>query len=183
MVSAPNFICLATFFGLGIVGVVALIMRYNQSSKIAASISILLVVLLLAVLAKSTVVAMLSYKGDTRGQSYTNLSRWFREHAKNSESIAFIEIGYLGYYTDNRVIDLAGLIVPDIVPHVAQKDFVWGFWQYQPDYYIYLPDYDWMLAEIRSDPRFERQYRPVASLQGPRDTDFVIYKRHGEQAN
>jgi hypothetical protein len=68
------------------------------------------------------------------------------------------------------------------VPHVAQKDFVWGFWQYQPDYYIYLSDYDWMLAEIRSDSRFERQYRPVASLQGPKDADFVIYKRNGEQA-
>ena len=83
----------------------------------------------------------------------------------------------MGYYTDNRIVDLAGLVTADIVPHVAQGDFAWGFWRYEPDYYVYLPDFDWALASIRSDPRFDREYHSIAVLPGPGQTDFVIYKR------
>ena len=84
---------------------------------------------------------------------------------------------FRSYYTDNRIIDLAGLVLPDVVPHIAEGDFAWGFWQYKPDYYVCLPDFDWALASISADPRFDQQYQPVATLRGPRETDFIIYKR------
>jgi hypothetical protein len=128
-------------------------------------------------LAKPTFNAMFAYQGDARGDSYTALSRWFREHTESSESVAYIEVGYLGYYTENRIIDLAGLVLPDVVPHVAEGDFAWGFWRYEPDYYVYLPDFDWALASIRTDPRFAQQYRPVDISRGPGEIDFVIYAR------
>ncbi len=117
-----------------------------------------------------------SYHGDSRAESYLSLAKWFREHTQPSESIAYIEVGYLGYYTDNRIIDLAGLILPDILPHIAEGDFAWGFWKYEPDYYVYLPAFDWALRDIRLDPRFEQEYRAIATLPGPRTTDFVIYQ-------
>ena len=108
-----------------------------------------------------------------------DLSRWFRENTKPDESIAYIEIGYLGYYTDNRIIDLAGLVLPDVTPHVAKGDFAWAFWHYKPDYYIHMQDFNWALASIRADPAFDNMYRPVASLTGGPvfRSDFVIYKR------
>ena len=90
---------------------------------------------------------------------------------------SFIEVGYLGYYTDNRIVDLAGLVVPDIVPYIAEGDFAWGFWHHQPDYYIYLSDFDWALGSIRADPRFDQQYQLKATLPGPREIDFAVYKR------
>jgi hypothetical protein len=68
-------------------------------------------------------------------------------------------------------------VLPDIVPHIAAGDFAWGFWHYKPDYYVYLPDFDRALANIRSDPRFDLEYQPVATLPGPRKTDFTIYQR------
>ena len=65
----------------------------------------------------------------------------------------------------------------DSVPHIANKDFAWGFWHYQPDYYVYLSDFDWASGSIKNDPRFDQQYKSVMTLPGPRTTDFVIYKR------
>jgi hypothetical protein len=129
------------------------------------------------VLAVPTFNSIMDYQGDPRGESYTALSQWFREHTKPSESIAYIEIGYLSYYTDNRIIDLAGLVLPDIVPHIAEGDFEWGFWKYEPDYYVYLANFDWALADIRADPRFGEHYQPVATLRGPSASDFIIYER------
>ncbi|MGD9315475.1 MAG: hypothetical protein PVG56_01470 [Anaerolineae bacterium] len=128
-------------------------------------------------LLRPTLDAALNYEGDPRGESYVELSNWLRERVEPAESVAYIEIGYLGFYTNNQIIDLAGLLLPEITPHIAAEDFAWGFWHYEPDYYIYLPDFDWALAEIRADPRFDQRYQAVATLPGPRESDFVIFKR------
>lgn len=173
----PVLFVLNLFFGLGIVKIVEILTRHIKHHNLSLGISVLFTSVLVFVLAKPTFNAMLAYQGDARGESYAALGRWFREHTNSSESVAFIEIGYLGYYTDNRIIDLAGLVLPDVVPHIAEGDFAWSFWQYEPDYYVYLSDFDWALASIRADPRFDQQYQPVAILRGPRETDFIIYKR------
>jgi hypothetical protein len=173
----PVLFVLNLFFGLGIVKIVEILTRHIKPHNLSLGISVLFTIVLVFVLAKPTFNAMLAYQGDARGESYAALSRWFREHTNSSESIAFIEIGYLGFYTDNRIIDLTGLVLPDVVPHIAERDFAWSFWQYKPDYYVYLSDFDWALASIRADPRFDQQYQPVATLRGPRETDFIIYER------
>ena len=128
-------------------------------------------------LLKPVVNAGRNYQGDPRGESYLGLSQWLRENSAQTESIAYIEIGYLGYYTDNQIIDLGGLVLPEITPHIVEGDFAWGFWYYEPDHYVYLPDFYWALAEIRADPDFDERYQVVATLPGPRESDFVIFKR------
>jgi arabinofuranosyltransferase len=173
----PILFILNLFFGLGIIKIVDILRRHIKSLILSFSVSVFVTTLLLFALAQPTVTTMLTYQGEAKGKSYTALSQWFREHTENSNSIAFIEIGYLGYYTDNRIIDLAGLTLPDILPHIAKGDFAWGFWHYQPDYYVYLSDFDWALASIRADSRFDQQYQCVATLPGPRENDFIIYKR------
>jgi len=176
----PILFILNLLFGLGIVRFVEMLIRYIKPRSFSLLISISFTLLLVWAFAKPTMNLFLTYQGDSRGESYLTLCRWFRENTDSSESVAFIEIGYLGYYTDNRIIDLAGLILPDIVPYIAKGDFSYGFWRYQPDYYVYLPDFDWALAGIRADPRFDLQYQPVATLPGPRDTDIVIYRRRSQ---
>lgn len=173
----PVLFVLTLLFGLGIVTSAELLIKVIKPRTLALSLSTVLVVVLLLVLVTPTIRAMLRYEGDPRGESYTGLGRWFRDHTEDSESVAYIEIGYLGYYADNRIVDLTGLVLPDITSHVAEGDFAWGFWQHQPDYYVSLPDFDWALAAITADPRFAQQYEPVVTLPGPRETDFVIYQR------
>lgn len=173
----PLLFVLNLLFGLGMIKVVEMLTQYLKVRTLSLALSVLFVLGFAFLLARPTVRAMRSYKGDPRGPSYVALSEWFRDHAASSESIAFIEIGYLGYYTENRIVDLAGLVLPDIVPHIAEGDFSWGFWHYKPDYYVYLPDFDRALASVRSDPRFAEWYQPVATLPGPRKTSFTIFKR------
>ena len=176
----PILFVLQLFFGLGIIKLIELLLNFIGPNKISISISVLLVTSLVFMLSRPAVDDMLNYQGDSRKQSYMDLSQWFREHSKKSESIAYIEVGYIGYYTNNRIIDLAGLTLPENVSHIAKRDFAWGFWHYRPDYYIYLPDFDWALSGIRANPIFDELYKPIAALPGPRQTDFVIYKRIGK---
>ncbi len=173
----PILFVMSLLFALGIITIVELIGRYLPNKKIAWALSLIAIMGINFLPNKATANSALTFKGDARGVSYMALSQWFRDNTEPSKSIAYIEIGYLGYYSDNRIIDLAGLVLPDSTSHIENRDFSWIFWNYQPDYYVYLPDFDWALGSIKADPRFDQQYQAIAILQGPRTTDFVIYKR------
>lgn len=161
---------------IGLIQCVHFFIRYLRYRVLYLSASIILSAFIILTLTRSTVIAVKNYRGDYRAESYLNICNWFRKNALPNESIAAIEIGYLGYFTDNRIIDLAGLVIPEIVPHISKGDFSWGFWHYQPDYFAYSPDGDCFLADIKNDYRFDRLYRPVASLPGPGKNNFIIYK-------
>lgn len=186
----PIVFVLQLFAGLGLVAVVTLAFRLNQhvtaprtlhpvvslGARVAA---LALVVLVLYVQFARTWQTVTQGPGDfQRGKSLAAVSRWLTEHTAPADSVAYIEVGYLGYYTPNRIVDLVGLVTPEIASHVADRDFAWGFWQYQPDYFLYLPTADWALKAIHDDARFAQQYQAVAELPGPRaGTQFTIYRR------
>ena len=151
----------------------------GKANLLGHALAIVLVVAVTTLLARPRVTAILRGTGDLRASSYLALADWINENTDPAQSIAYLEIGYLGYHTDNRIVDLMGLVTPGISPYIAEGDFASGFWAYEPDYFIYLPDFSWALASIREDPRFEQRYRAVTTLPGPRETDFAIYARVG----
>lgn len=164
------------FLGLGLIAGVAFL--WNSRWWVAGiPLALALLIVYAAIPLRTTWRRASSSTGDERGPSYQSLAEWFQRNTTPAESLAFIEIGYLGYFTSNPVIDLAGLILPEAVPYVARKDFAHAFWAFEPDYYVYLPDFDWALAAIRANPEFDRRYSPVAELPGPREAGFVIFKR------
>ena len=125
---------------------------------------------------KTAIDKIINIKGDIRGESYIHVSAWINDNTRPEDSIAFAEIGYLGYFTNNKIIDLLGLINPVPFPHIVQNDFSWAFWYYKPDYYLYLSEFDWLFGEIISDPRFLNEYSEIQTLDGPHTSDFIIYK-------
>lgn len=164
-------------FALGLVQSVEYLKRIKKFPSLGLGFSICLVAFVLFTLGKTALAGVLTYTGDPRASSYHSLSQWIREHTDPSESIAYIEIGYLGYYTPNRIIDLLGLVLPDMIPYVRENDIVTGFWLYEPDYYIHVAHFDWALAEIRAGPRFKVMYEPVTTLAGPGEGALVVYKK------
>jgi arabinofuranosyltransferase len=47
--------------------------------------------------------------------------KWFRRHAPPGASIAAPDIGAIGYFSGHRVIDLAGLVTPEMVPLLQRE--------------------------------------------------------------
>ncbi|MGC9467692.1 MAG: hypothetical protein ACP5HS_03810 [Anaerolineae bacterium] len=120
--------------------------------------------------------APLRYDGDARAESYLGLSRWIRDNTDPQDSVAYAEIGYIGYYTPNRIVDLLGLVMPDVVPYVVEDSIDEAFWRFMPDYYIYTPGLDWLLSDINQSPRFGQLYRPVTDLPGPHGSVLTVFK-------
>jgi len=80
------------------------------------------------------------YRGSTfdhRFVPYQQASDWLSEHATKEQSLATREIGYLGYFTDMKIVDLFGLVTPGIFPWVNEGPEATLFHTLR----VYTPDY------------------------------------------
>ena len=82
----------------------------------------------------------------------------------------------LGYYTDLGIVDLVGLVTPEITPRVAMRDFTSGFWELRPEYLVALEQSKFILP-IVDDPAFAQGYRRVAELEGFDGLGLTVFRR------
>ncbi len=111
-----------------------------------------------------------------KDRAYRELAHWFAENGRPGERVAYHEIGYLGYYTDLGIVDLVGLVTPEITPRVAVRDFVSGFWEMEPDYLVSLENSAFILPILRN-PEFGRGYRKVAEFDGFDGLGLTVFMR------
>jgi len=179
----PLIFILQLMAGVGLAGLVMVIRetpgRFKPLKGLMSLVAALLIISLLYVnLAVITLGP--SFSGDPRASTYKLVANWLRENTRPEESVAAMEIGYLGYFTDNQIIDLAGLIDPVIADHTATEGFAWGFWHYQADYYIYAEAFDWAIAEMKpplDNYRLVYQVEQTASASELFYPHMSIYKR------
>jgi hypothetical protein len=165
--------------GLGLMQSVKLVsgLSWGRRGSVGTVLAALLFAFISFVLLRPMIVDIRSYQGDRRAGAYLMLSEWIREHTSPEDSIGYVEIGYLGFYTPNRITDLLGLVVPENVSYVAEGDLAGAFWRSPPDYYVYSPSVDWLVGVVRESPEFNCLYRPVDRLPDSFGIDFVIYRR------
>jgi arabinofuranosyltransferase len=91
--------------------------------------------------------------GDNRYPPYRQLSDWLLENATKEQSIATFEIGYIGYFSDIKVVDLAGLITPGLFQWVddgAEQSLYHALKLYSPDY-VLIPNNNKQQIEIMNE--------------------------------
>lgn len=174
--ACPVFLTLAVLLGVGL-GSVAQWLAARVRPR-AAAFGLAVVCLAAVLLPLGMATARAGRPPSQRQLAYFELARWFREHASRDASIAYHEVGYLGYYTDNRIVDLLGLVTPGLTEHVAAGDFAWGFRRERPDYLVYLEGSRFFEGILR-DPGFQAVYRPVATLDGFDGKSLTIFRRNG----
>lgn len=112
-----------------------------------------------------------------KDRAYLELAEWFDRHGSRNERIAYMEIGYLGYYTDLGIVDLVGLVTPEITSRVAARDFTTGFWELEPEYLVSLERSRFILP-ILDNPEFAPRYERVAELEGFDGLGLSVFRRH-----
>jgi hypothetical protein len=167
--------------GIGLVQLLGWSARLRCPAAVRRSAAALLVAACTIALAMPTARWIRERRPPSYAESYHRLARWFHDNAPASASVAYIEIGYLGFYSDNRIVDLAGLLERETAEHVARRDFAWAFWRARPDYYVHVPEFDGLLGAIPRDPRFRQWYRPVARMPGKLKHELVIFRRIGRR--
>jgi hypothetical protein len=86
-------------------------------------------------------------------------ARWLNQHTQPGDLIAVHDIGAVGYLTDRPLLDLAGLITPEVIPFMtdAQQLAAWMANE-GADYVVFFADFSPTYALLAGDPRLELRY-------------------------
>jgi arabinofuranosyltransferase len=112
--------------------------------------------------------------------AYRQAAEWLRQSAAPEETIAYVEIGVLGYYSGRPIEDLMGIITPRAMPYVAQNDIVGAFLAKPAAYVIFHSR--GRMAPIIQAPWFPAAYEKVASFKDrdfPRGRLDIFHRRAG----
>ncbi len=111
--------------------------------------------------------------------NYIELGRYLHANAPADASVAAIEVGTIGWFSELRVVDPLGLATP-AAGHILKGDFAWFLDERHPDYVV-LHDPPWPGAEtqIEKHPTFGREYRPLAAFGNPGLRRCILYRRQG----
>lgn len=116
------------------------------------------------------------HPGRYKYEVYSNTARFLNKSSSNS-SVLIDEIGIFGfYYTNGKVIDLLGLINPEIEHYIEHKDYKGIFGKYHPDFvvvdYPERPEYENFIKK----KEFLEIYHPVKIISNS-DKAVQIYSR------
>ena len=71
-----------------------------------------------------------------------HVSRWIEANSDKNDVIAAHDIGALGYFSNRHIIDLAGLITPDVIPFIRNEDMLRKYLdQKDTKYLMAFPDW------------------------------------------
>jgi len=134
------------------------------------------VLAIVVVLSLASIGAIRSPPVREKDQAYYELAAWFAENGREGGRIGYMEIGYLGYYTDMGIVDLVGLVTPEITYRVAMRDFTSGFWELKPEYLVSLEKSKFILP-IVNNPDFATQYHRAAEFEGFDGLSLTVFER------
>jgi arabinofuranosyltransferase len=88
------------------------------------------------------------------------VARWLEDNTPSDAFIAVHDIGAVGYLVDRPLLDLAGLITPEVVPFIADEARLLAFMEEEgADYVVFFPDWSPPYARMSRDPRLYPVYR------------------------
>jgi len=68
-------------------------------------------------------------------------AHWIRENVPMSDVLAAHDIGAVGYFASRSLLDIAGLVSPEVVPYINDGDAIWQFLQEnQAEYLVGFPN-------------------------------------------
>ena len=115
---------------------------------------------------------------------YREAAAWMRSHGGADASLAATEIGYLGYFTDLRVVDLHGLIHPAVQGRMERRDYSW--WQALEPRFVVVHEPPWFAEPDleAAEGRPQRSYR-LAHRVLPQGIEggLAVYERAAERAS
>lgn len=107
----------APFYVLGMRGIFSILKKIT-SAKLKKLVSTAWIGALLILSVAFYTIGVTTYHNDVKviNQLLVQPARWVSTHLTPADVIAVHDIGAMGYFTQTKIIDLAGLINPDIIP-------------------------------------------------------------------
>jgi hypothetical protein len=159
-------------------------LRRCRYPPLARTLGFAFVSLCLLLVAVSSVRAAESYHigmPNPCNRIYVKTGRWLAGHTPPDSSVAYLEIGQIGYYSRRPIVDVLGLVTAGAAQRVAKNDFLWVYLAYQPDYIIYNAIFDNWIGAVLDQSWFQEAYHRVKRIRDPGyPTRLIIFEKDPE---
>lgn len=111
--------------------------------------------------------------------TYVDVGEWLKDHTPSDSSVATIEIGVIGFFSDRTIVDTMGLVSPEMVGHLESwlQTLQFAINHYWPDYAVALEGTAW--GGVIHSRWFREAYvleTEIENLANP-DAPMTIYRR------
>ncbi|MCU0612478.1 MAG: glycosyltransferase 87 family protein [Candidatus Eisenbacteria bacterium] len=108
---------------------------------------------------------------------YVEAAQWIEAHSPQEATIAAFEVGAVGYASEHRIIDLWGLVTPDVGHHtMALGDGTYALRRFRPDYLIVHRELWGNERLLLEAPWFDEAYRFEMSFSSPRYSGVDVFR-------
>jgi uncharacterized membrane protein len=111
---------------LGVEGTTALFEKYHLKQRLQIITGLVIAGIVIALWIDGASTYALQVRLLT--ENHADVAHWLDEHAPKDAVIATHDIGLVGYITQRQIVDLAGLVTPEVIPimddQVKLADFV-----------------------------------------------------------
>ena len=122
---------------------------------------------------------VVSFKEKGRIEEYARIGGWLKMNTPSNASVAMVEIGTVGYYSDRFIVDVLGLVNKYNADYIAKSDVYGWLSHYQPDYILrHEPIWRWEVSTITLEK--SGAYIPVDGFNYPK---FVLLKKTDKYSN
>lgn len=167
-------------FTLQLFATLGLLALLEQHQRGVRWLGVLLALIFFGITFQRSFLSLQANPSDARAPVYLAISEWLRENTPPGSTVAFVEIGYLGYFTENQVIDLVGLVDPTFTENASHLDLASNFWKAEPDYLLYHSGFDWLMAGIVQDEQFTARYVPIMTFTDEFPVPITLYQRRDD---
>jgi 4-amino-4-deoxy-L-arabinose transferase-like glycosyltransferase len=119
---------LPSYIVMGVVGTIWLMQRYRRSSLIPRVVVQAITFSTIALFVIFAIgVGPSEYRQDVFviNEEMVASARWIAQNVPSEELLAVHDIGAVGYFAPRPLLDLAGLVSPEIVPFIVDEDRLW----------------------------------------------------------
>lgn len=108
---------------------------------------------------------------------YRAIARWLHDSTPAEARVAIPEVGYVGYFSDRRIVDLAGLCSPEVIPYLRQRAYEAVVQDLRPEFVVLTTERHRPIHNaIRNSPWFQSHY--IERTRFPyRGNAYVIWER------
>jgi hypothetical protein len=104
-----------------------------------------------------------------------DVASWLKTNTPPEALVAAHDIGAIGYLSGRRLLDLAGLITPEVIPIIRDENRLTAFiLAREADYLVTFPSW---YPEMTADERFEQVYQTGCTLTRDKGGDnMAVYR-------
>jgi hypothetical protein len=110
-------------------------------------------------------------------ESYRAAGEWIRAHSTPEDDVAALEVGTLAYFAERRVVDLLGLVSPEAIARVRDRQVIDGLRRSPTDFFVLTQGLEGLVGPVRDLPWFRDAYDLVATFAGDDGQPLWVFQR------